>query len=260
MRRVRVGHQVDQPVAQQGGIGGKTTTCGKACVVVCAQEAQRQVDGGALSRHVVLQIGEQALVAQVELRGQREQQHVEVERREFEALAQALRPTAEGVGPQRGRRALVARDQRARRLLAQRIPTLLGRDHEPAQAIGDGAGMGGVEGGHGVGQADVKAPEGRTDLDPGARARRCCRVRRRRRSLRGLASCRFVVHTSLSPDAPSEAAGPAPPFERVRRRASLTDLRLGGTSRRASSHPRINLNSMVLTVDSNTIICNLACD
>ena len=74
-----VGDQVDQVVAEERCVGVEGRTASEPLGSRDAEEVERQIDCGPLPRHVVLEICEDSLVLQVDLGGQRDHEHVELE-------------------------------------------------------------------------------------------------------------------------------------------------------------------------------------
>ena len=98
---------------------------------VSGAEAQRERARGPLAGHVVVEIAEQRLVFPVDLAGQGQQQHVEVERAQPELLAHAA-PRLD-VGQRRGRARRVARG--AARGAARGVVRCRGRRQQLVHAL-----------------------------------------------------------------------------------------------------------------------------
>ena len=78
-RRRAIGHHVHEAVAHQRRRWREPHPSQELLLGRLGEQTQRQVHGRPPPRHVVLQVGVHALVAEVELRRERDQQQVEVE-------------------------------------------------------------------------------------------------------------------------------------------------------------------------------------
>ena len=72
--------EADQPVAQQRSIRRKDRPPRQLLADRATEQAQGQINGGPLPGDVVLHVGVERLVAQIDLGGHAHQQHVQLER------------------------------------------------------------------------------------------------------------------------------------------------------------------------------------
>ena len=77
-----VGQELDDGIPHKGRVRGESRTPLETFPGRSAEQVKREVDRRSPPRHVVLEVRVQALVAKVELGGQRDHDDVEVERRE----------------------------------------------------------------------------------------------------------------------------------------------------------------------------------
>jgi hypothetical protein len=105
----RVGNQVEQAVATERRIGPQVGAPGEPGGWRVAEQVERQVDGGPAAGDVVLEVGVQALVAEVDLRRQRNQDEIEVEAGQVERIPEPV----PGTGAELARRLLSWQDKLA---------------------------------------------------------------------------------------------------------------------------------------------------
>ncbi|MDQ3780359.1 MAG: hypothetical protein M3354_07430 [Chloroflexota bacterium] len=89
--------QVNQPVSQQRSVRCKAGALLDPDRGRRAKEIERQIDCRPLSRRVILQIGVEPLVAQVDLGGNGKQQHIEIKGHKVKRLAEPVELLAAGI-------------------------------------------------------------------------------------------------------------------------------------------------------------------
>ncbi len=133
---VRVRHQVHQACADEGRGGREVATPGQLLGRVGAEQVQRQVNAGPPARHVVLEVGEDPLVAEVDVGRQGHQHQRPLEG--IEAVARAQRGQRRVVLGQR-EQCLACAAQPGLRAVRQEPLEVSRRDVEAAQEVGVGA-------------------------------------------------------------------------------------------------------------------------